>query len=127
MANDERFKSNALRVANREELKQLIVRAFGGLSAEQVLERLEQAQIANAGVNDMRDVWAHPQLKARARWTSVNTSAGPIPALLPPGVSSDFEPRMDAVPGLGEQSSAILSELGYSPETISTLRQSGVI
>lgn len=127
LANDERFKSNALRVANREELKQLIVQAFGGLTADQVVERLEQAQIANARVNDMHDVWGHPQLKARDRWTSINTSAGSIPALLPPGVNSDFDPRMAAVPGLGEHSEMILSELGYSSENILTLRQSGVI
>ncbi len=127
LANDERFKSNALRVANREELKQLIVQAFGGLTADQVVERLEQAQIANARVNDMHDVWVHPQLKARDRWTSINTSAGSIPALLPPGVNSDFDPRMAPVPGLGEQSEMILSELGYSSENIVTLRQSGVI
>jgi itaconate CoA-transferase len=85
------------------------------------------AQIANANVNDMHDVWGHAQLKARNRWTSVGTSTGEIPALLPPGVNSSFQPRMDAVPALGEQSESILSELGYQPEKIHNLRQNGVI
>lgn len=127
LESDERFKSNALRVANRSELQQLIFKAFSPLTADQVVERLEQAQIANARVNDMHDVWAHPQLKARQRWTSVGTSSGPIPALLPPGANSDFEHRMDAVPALGEQSISILEELGYSDREIEQLRQSGVI
>ena len=127
LATDERFKSNALRVAHRGELQQAIAAAFGPLTADQVVERLEQAQIANARVNDMHDVWAHPQLQARSRWTQVGTSAGPIPALLPPGANSDFAPRMDAVPALGEHSDAILSSLGYTPDAIQELRQSGVI
>jgi itaconate CoA-transferase len=127
MATDERFKSNALRVANRDALRDIILNAFSSLSTDQVIERLEQAQIANAHVNDMQDVWNHPQLKARQRWTQVGTSAGSIPALLPPGANSDFTPRMGAVPALGEHSEAILSELGYGPQAISQLRQMDVI
>ncbi len=127
LATDERFKANALRVANRDELRALILQAFRDLSAEQVIERLEQAQIANANVNGMPDVWEHPQLKARERWTAVDTSAGPIPALLPPASNTDFSPRMDRVPALGEHSSAILSQLGYAPDAIEQLQQSGII
>ena len=127
LASDERFKANALRVANRPALQAIIGEVFQRLSAEQVLERLEQAQIANARVNDMHDVWAHPQLAARARWTTVDSSAGPLPALRPPGSHSDFEPRMDRIPALGEHSASILGDLGYSPETIEQLREDGVI
>jgi len=127
LASDERFASNALRVANRPALQAIIDQVFQGLSTEQVLARLEQAQIANARVNDMHDVWAHPQLAARARWTTVDSSAGPLPALRPPGSHSDFDPRMDKIPALGEHSASILGELGYSPEAIEQLRQDGVI
>lgn len=127
LAKDARFNANSLRVANRDELKQIILEAFKPLTSQQVVERLENAQIANANVNDMHDVWEHAQLKARNRWTSVGTSTGEIPALLPPGVNSSFQPRMDAVPALGEQSESILSELGYQPEKIHNLRQNGVI
>jgi itaconate CoA-transferase len=127
LASDVRFASNALRVANRDELRQLILEAFKPLTSNQVVERLEDAQIANAKVNDMRDVWAHPQLNARKRWTTVETSAGAIPALLPPGANQAFEPRMDAVPALGQHSESILSELGYSSSDIRALRQNGVL
>ena len=70
-----------------------------------MLDRLEAAQIANARVNTMHDVWEHPQLAARGRWREVGTPAGPVPALLPPG-SWDVEPRMDPVPALGEHTEA---------------------
>ena len=127
LADDARFASNSRRVANREELRALIVQAFAALTSEQVVQRLEDAQIANAAVNEMRDVWAHPQLQARQRWTEVPTPAGPIPALLPPGRTDAYAPRMDGVPGLGQHADAILQELGWSPEAIATLRREGAV
>jgi itaconate CoA-transferase len=104
LAGDPRYASNALRTAAREELQPLIVDCFAGLSSEQLIARLDAAQIANARINDMHDVWQHPQLAARRRWIQVQTPAGPIPALLPPGEVDAFTPRMDAVPALGEHS-----------------------
>ncbi len=71
LAEDSRFKGNAQRVANRDEVRRLIVEAFEPLTAAEAIERIEDAQIANAQVNDMRGVWAHPQLRARARWREV--------------------------------------------------------
>ncbi len=127
LATDVRFSSNARRAAHRDELHALILEAFAAMTAEQVVRRLEEVQIANARVNDMHGVWAHPQLQARERWTSVPTANGPIPALLPPGRTDAYAPRMDAVPGLGQQSEAILAELGWSAEAIDVMRGDGVI
>ncbi|MGE8498641.1 MAG: CaiB/BaiF CoA transferase family protein [Pseudomonas sp.] len=127
LASDERFSANARRSANREALRGLIVETFGGLSAEQVIERLDAAQIANAHVNDMAGVWAHPQLKARQRWVEVGSPSGPLPALLPPGQNNAFTPRMDAVPALGEHSDSLLAELGYAPGDIERLRAQGTV
>lgn len=127
LATDERFASNSRRVANREPLRELIVQDFSALTLEQVVQRLEAAQIANASVNDMHDVWAHPQLKARARWTQVDTPNGTIPALLPPGSSPADTPRMDAVPALGEHTDAILREFGWQAEEIDALRNANAV
>jgi crotonobetainyl-CoA:carnitine CoA-transferase CaiB-like acyl-CoA transferase len=80
-----------------------------------VIERLEAAQIANARVNSLADVWAHPQLQARGRWRDVGSSAGPLPALLPPGRNTSFDYRMDPIPQVGEHTQAILQELGLGP------------
>ena len=55
-------------------------------TAEQVVERLDAAQIGNARMNDMHEVWEHAQLRARSRWMEVDTPVGKITALLPPGV-----------------------------------------
>jgi itaconate CoA-transferase len=114
LARDARFASNALRSENRKALEAIIVQAFSTLTAEQAIERLDAAQIANARMNTMADLWAHPQLKARQRWTTVGSPAGDLPALLPPGKQSSFDYRMDAIPRVGEHTEAILKELGAS-------------
>ncbi len=122
LAQDPRFDANAKRSAARAELQALIEAAFAALTTAQVIERLEQAGIANAQVNTMADLWAHPQLAARQRWTEVTTPAGPIPALLPPGAPDEAHVRMDPIPAVGQHSTAILRELGYNDATIERLR-----
>ncbi len=127
LATEERFASNPKRAANRTDLYAIIVQAFGDLTAAEVVKRLEAAQIANAQVNTMAEVWAHPQLQARERWTEVETSVGTVPALLPPGSWSKGAPRMDAVPALGQHTDAILASLGYSAEQVQSLRAEGAV
>ncbi|KRC77438.1 Formyl-coenzyme A transferase [compost metagenome] len=127
LAEDPRFISNSLRTANRDALRALIEAAFAGLSIEQVTDRLEDAQIANARVNDMAGVWAHPQLQARARWSQVDSPAGVLPALLPPASSNAFSPRMGAVPAVGQNTDAVLASLGYAPDQVATFHASEVV
>ncbi len=122
LATDERFASNSRRTTARDELRAIIVDAFTSLTAAQVIERLDAAGIANARMNDMHEVWAHAQLKARQRWVDVETPAGKVPALVPPGVAPTSSPRMDTVPALGQHTDAILRELGYDGATIARLR-----
>lgn len=121
VATDTLFDSNAQRNANREALQALIVQTFAALTAAQVVERLEQAGIANARVNEMADLWEHPQLQARQRWRTVGTPQGDVPALLPPGVNSAFDYRMEAVPAVGQHNASILAELGWSAEQIASV------
>ena len=127
LAADPRFNSNAARNEHRAALRAVIVSAFGQLTAQQVIARLDEAQIANAQVNSMADVWAHPQLRARERFRSVDSPAGAITALLPPATNSSFEYRMDAIPAIGQHTDAILRELGRSDVDIAALRTAGAI
>lgn len=127
LAEDPRFISNSQRTANRDALRDLIVAAFAGLSIAQVTERLEDAQIANARVNDMAGVWAHPQLQARGRWSQVDSPAGQLPALLPPASSNAFSPRMGAVPAVGQNTDAVLASLGYAPDQVAQFHVSEVV
>ena len=127
LATNPRFDSNAQRNEHREALKTLILDLFGKLTAEQVVARLDEAQIANARMNDMADLWAHPQLQARQRWHTVGSPAGDIPAMLPPGRNNAFGYRMDPVPAVGQHTEAILRELGQTETEVAALRASGAI
>jgi itaconate CoA-transferase len=127
VAVDERFTSNARRVAARPALLAIISEVFATLGFDDVIARLEHAQIANASMNTMRDVWAHPQLKARGRWVEVDSPVGKVPALLPPGTPNAFDARMDGIPRLGAHTDAILAELGFSPVEVADLRAASAI
>ena len=127
MATDPRFDSNARRVANREALHGSIDAVFSQLTIEQVVARLDRAQIANGRMNSMQEFWDHPQLQARERWREVDSPVGLLKALLPPVTMRDVEPRMDPIPALGEQTEQILRSLGYRDEQICRLRAERVI
>lgn len=124
---EERFINNTLRVKNREPLRQLIVECFSYLTREQVIERLEKAKIANASVNEMQDVWHHPQLKARQRWMEVETPIGTVPTLKPVGLTNEDDFVIKSVPALGENSESILSDLNYSSSEIEQFKQQHII
>ena len=127
VATNPHFDSNARRNEHRNELTAIILKAFSGLTTQQVLARLDQAQIANARMNDMAGLWAHPQLAARERWCQVGSPVGELPAMLPPGRVDSFDYRMDPVPAVGQHTEAILRELGQGDAEIAALRQSGAI
>jgi len=127
LALDPRFASNVERNAHRGALREIIEDTFAPLSAAQVIERLDRAKIGNARMNTMNEVWEHPQLKARDRWTEVDSPVGAIPALKPPGVNDGFDYRVDAIPALGQHTHAILQELGYTGDAIAALREAQAI
>ncbi|MBN3754344.1 CoA transferase [Paraburkholderia sp. Tr-20389] len=126
LVSDDRFSTNANRSKNRAALRAIIDHAFSGLDSDQLLARLDAADIANARVNDMRGVWEHPQLKARERWRVVGSPVGDIPALVPPGGTA-FAQRMDPIPAVGQHTDDILTELGFTPSDIGSLRATGGI
>ena len=121
LAVDPEFDNNTKRTANRARLRSVIVELFSKMTIAQVEQKLEDAQIANARVNEMKDVWAHPQLKARNRWTEVQSPVGLLPALLPPATNNQFDARMDPIPGIGEHTRAILKELGVDEAAVARL------
>ena len=56
------------------------IAAPAALAREQaVVQRLDAAQIANARVDTMAEVWAHPQLQGRGRCREVGSALGPVP------------------------------------------------
>ncbi|WP_175856863.1 CaiB/BaiF CoA-transferase family protein [Burkholderia anthina] len=126
VATDARFATNAGRSKHRTELRAIIDAVFATLDSDQLLARLDAADIANARVNDMQGVWDHPQLKARDRWRVVDSPVGEVPALLPPGGTA-FAQRMDPIPAVGQHTDSILAELGFDRARVDALRAGGAI
>jgi itaconate CoA-transferase len=127
LADDPRFATNPDRCANRDELNAAIESWCALRDLDDIQRIADAAGIGNSRYNLPSEVIAHPHLKARDRWRQIGTPNGPIDALLPPPVISDFEMSMGPVPGLGEHTDAVLGELGYQTVEIAGLRADGII
>jgi itaconate CoA-transferase len=123
LKSDARFSTGPARARHRDAMHAEIDSVFSKKTSREIIQLLESAEIANAKLNSMQEFWEHPQLKARDRWREVGSPAGPIAAMKPPFNLDGFEPRMDAVPALGEHSRAILTELGFNTAEIAHLIQ----
>jgi formyl-CoA transferase len=88
---------------------------------------LDDAGIANAGVNDVHEFVAHPVLAERGRWHDVGVPGGVVRSLQPPADLAGVTPRMDPVPAAGEHTERILADLGRTASEINGLRADGVI
>jgi itaconate CoA-transferase len=119
------YATNADRVANGTALAVEIEVALSGRTADEVVELLDAAQIANGRFNTVLDLLDHPQLANR--WTEVESPAGPLRALPPPVRMGGKASALGAVPSVGEHTASILEGLGYSAEDIAGLHTAGAI
>jgi len=127
VATDERFTTNTRRVEHRAELVDTIETTFGALATTAVVGRLDAAGIANARLNGVADLLAHPQLSERDRWTEIGSPVGPLRALRPPVQIAGVGSRMGPVPAVGEHTDAVLGEFGLDDSIIERLRRDGAI
>jgi crotonobetainyl-CoA:carnitine CoA-transferase CaiB-like acyl-CoA transferase len=95
-----------------------ILDVFRGLTAAEVIQRLDRAGVANARINSVSQFIQHPQLAARNSWRQVDSPAGRVPALIPPVRMDGVDPIMGAIPELGQHTESILTELGFDAVTI---------
>jgi len=116
LAADPRFSSNSRRVTHRTDLTEEINLIFHTMASEEVVSRLDAANIANARLRDMFELAGHPQLEARGRWAEVDSPVGALRTLIPPATLDGDEPVMGRIPEPGEHTAAVLAELGISEE-----------
>jgi len=123
-ASDERFVSNAARVANREEMVRLVSAAIAQRPAAEWLEQLEKAGIPAGPINRISQALSDVQAQHRQM---VRTIAG-VPLVGSPlrldgeRADSDLPP-----PGLGEHTDQVVMGLGVNADEAARLQAEGVI
>jgi itaconate CoA-transferase len=126
LASDARFATNVSRVRHREGMDRSLVPALALLPSAALTHRLDEGRIAWAVQRDVGELHDHPQLQARGRWIDTDSPVGPIPTLVPP-LGLHRVPVHTRLPGVGEDTDAVLHQLGYSPEEIGELHARGVV
>ena len=127
LVDDPRTATNIARVENRAFVDGLIAEQTSAMTAAELCARLDAAGIPNGLVNDIAAVIEHPQLTQRGRWTTVGSPVGDIDAVLPPVVSSAYDPSMGPIPALGEHTDAVLEGLGRDEAERRRLRDQGTV
>ena len=127
LENDDRFRTNALRVTNRNALRLAIESTLGSVALADIIARLEAAGIAYARMNSVAEYLQHPQMVERDVWREIDSPAGALRAVLPPVRMQGVDSVMRAVPALGQHTDLILAELDFSRNTIDAWRAAGVI
>jgi crotonobetainyl-CoA:carnitine CoA-transferase CaiB-like acyl-CoA transferase len=124
LAADPRFEKNQGRVANRVELEGLLEQTIGTLDREPLLKRLEEADVPATPVNTVDQVMNDPQTAERGIvQRAMHPKLGEIPVVGTPLHFSRMSPGVRrAAPLRGEHTDTVLTDLGYSPAEIQTLR-----
>lgn len=127
LAGDPRFVTNHRRRENHDALTVIIETFFSTMSSAEVAELLDSHGIANGRLNDPLAAWNHPQFSSRDKWRDIMTERGPVRALLPPFIFTDFEAVMGDVPAVGQHTDQILAELDFTLAGIAALHKDGAV
>ncbi|MDG6404376.1 CoA transferase, partial [Pseudomonas quasicaspiana] len=129
-ADDPRFLTNKLRVANRAELIPLIRQATVFKTTAQWVSELEAAGVPCGPINDLAQVFDDPHVRARGLVTSLpHALAGSVPQVASPiRLSATPVEYRHAPPLLGEHTCEVLERvLGLPTAEVARLRQGGVL
>jgi crotonobetainyl-CoA:carnitine CoA-transferase CaiB-like acyl-CoA transferase len=128
-ASDERFASNATRVKHRAELIPLLRQATVMKTTSEWIALLENAAVPCGPINDLAGVFADPQVVHRGLRIDLPHAAGSTAPQVANPIRYSATPidYRSAPPLLGQDTEAILRELGRDAEAIARLRTAGVI
>lgn len=131
---DARFASNPSRVKHRDLLVAMIATQLKEWKASELAAALEAAGVPCGPINNLAQVFADPQVRARAMRVDVPHSvAGSVPQVRHPvrfsnEASNDALAPMIAPPLLGQHTNQVLQQmLGLPQDEISALRAQGIV
>lgn len=128
-ADDPRFARNEQRVNHLGVLAPLLREQFSRWPRETLLAALAKAGVPSGAINDVREVFEDPQVKAREMLRHVPHPSGvDVPLVASPMRFDGLPlPIRRAPPLLGQHTDEILEELGYTPEEAAHLKLTGVL
>ena len=129
-ADDPRFATNKLRVANRAELIPLIRQATVFKTTAEWVSQLEQAGVPCGPINDLAQMFQDPQVQARGLAIEIpHPLAGSVPQVASPiRLSETPVEYRNAPPLLGEHTEQVLMQvLGLKGDEVQRLRGAGVL
>jgi formyl-CoA transferase len=121
--------NNAGRVARVDEIDGAIGAWTAGRGVAEVLEALGQARVPAGKVYTARDIAEDPHYRARDMILTQRTRDGydvEVPGIVPKLMGTPGGIR-SAAPHLGEDTDAVLREVGLSEEQIAALRSKGIV
>lgn len=121
---DPGLSDNAGRVARVDEIDRAIGDWSSALKVSEVLERLNAARVPAGKVYTAKDIAEDPHFRARDMILEQRTRDGhvvEVPGIVPKLTGTPGAVRSSA-PGLGDDTDAVLAELGLSPDEIQGLR-----
>ena len=126
---DPALSDNAGRVARVAEIDAAIGQWAAQRTVDEVLALLDQASVPAGRIYTVADIAADPHYRARGMLDERHMDDGS--SLMLPGIV----PKLSATPGshrrnapaIGQDSDAVLKELGLSPEQIRGLRDKGIV
>ncbi|MEE9273235.1 MAG: CaiB/BaiF CoA-transferase family protein [Robiginitomaculum sp.] len=126
---DPRFKTNAARVKNREQLMGYMTQIMRTRTRDLWLSDLNAANIPCGPINDMDDVFSDKQVQHRGLKICVtHPQLGSVPSVKSPiNYSDTVQEYTLAPPTLGEHTNEILAKLGYSKAKIAALKENSII
>jgi formyl-CoA transferase len=134
LASDPRFRSNAERMANREELVRILTGRLTTRGTDEWLALFDAAGLPAGAVLEIPEALSHPQALARGMIVETrHPTAGPVKGLgLPIRFSGGGNDRNDggsprAAPLLGQHTHEVLLELGYSEQEVDRLAQENAV
>jgi crotonobetainyl-CoA:carnitine CoA-transferase CaiB-like acyl-CoA transferase len=129
LVDDDRFATNDDRVRNRAVLEPTLEDETRAFTADGLVERMRDHDVPATPINDMADVYDHPQVRARGMRASVShPTAGEVEMPgSPMHLSRTPASVRDPPPLLGEHTDAVLREAGYDEAEIERLRDDDVV
>jgi crotonobetainyl-CoA:carnitine CoA-transferase CaiB-like acyl-CoA transferase len=130
LAQDPRFRRNADRVRNRDVLIPLLEALLKQRTVRKWVEMLEPIGVPVGPINDLAQVFDHPQVRSRGmRVDAPHPTAGSVPLVANP-IKMSRTPVVPAVapPTLGQHTREVLQgKLGLSNQDIERLQTGGII